>query len=115
MESYQKLFRLIPKGLNLPAEQWQSCVHFPADARSAVSDTPQNNVPAGHETLLNKILRGIRPRGVKEVLRDVKPRNNRNEFETELKNILGCEFRDCMGSIRGKNQRSNILRHCPLK
>jgi hypothetical protein len=26
-----------------------------------------------------------------------------HEFETEFKNILGCEFRDYMGLIHGKN------------
>jgi hypothetical protein len=66
-----KLFRLVLRGLNLPAgsdtsqkkilrgirprrpkscgvsgpaEQWQSCVHFIAYTCSAGSDTPQNNV-----------------------------------------------------------------------
>jgi hypothetical protein len=30
-----------------PAEHWQSCIHFIADACSAGSDTPQNNVLQG--------------------------------------------------------------------
>jgi hypothetical protein len=46
-----------------------------------------------------------------QVLRGIKPRGTtfKNEyfceFEKEFKDILGFEFRDYMGSIRGKNQR----------
>jgi hypothetical protein len=102
-----KLFRLVRRGLNLPAgsdtpqnkilqgirprrtrpcgvsdpaEQWQSCVHFIAYTCSAASDTPQINV-----------LRGIKHRGTTF--------KNKYfcEFEKEFKNILGCEFGDDMG------------------
>jgi hypothetical protein len=60
---------------------------------------PAEQCPAGSDTSLNKVLRGIRPRGT----------TFKNEyfceFEKEFENILGCEFGDYMGSIRGKNQR----------
>jgi hypothetical protein len=63
---------------------------------------------AGSDTPLNKVLRGIRPRGT----------TFKNEyfceFEKESENILGCEFGDYMGSIRGKNQRSKISCYCPF-
>jgi hypothetical protein len=36
------------------------------------------------------------------------------EFETEFKNILGCEFGDYMGSIHGKNWRLKISCYCPF-
>ena len=83
-------------GVSDPAEQWQSCVHFIAYTCSAGSDSP-----------LNKVLRGIRPRGTKSC--GVRGTTFKNEyfceFEKEFKNILGCEFGDYMGSIRGKTQR----------
>jgi hypothetical protein len=53
----------------------------------------------GYQTPQNKVLKGIKPRGT----------TFKNEyfceFEKEFKNILGCEYRDYMGWIRGKNQR----------
>jgi hypothetical protein len=71
------------------------------------SDTPQINVPRG------LILRLTKPCGVSDPAEQSSaghhtPENNFKyeyfrEFETELKNILGCEFRDYMGSILGKN------------
>jgi hypothetical protein len=70
-----KLFRLILRGLNLPVR----------------SDTPQNN-----------ILRGLILRLTKFCGNNLKYEYFR-EFETEFKNILGCEFGDYMGYIRGKN------------
>jgi hypothetical protein len=94
---------LIPRrtkscGVSDPAEQWQICVHFLSYTCSAGSDTPQNNVLRGLIPL-NKVLRGIRLHGT----------TFKNEyfceFEKEFENILGCEFRDYMGSIRGKTQR----------
>jgi hypothetical protein len=42
-----------------------SCVHFTADTCSARSDTPAEQHPAGSDTPLNKVLRGIRPPGIK--------------------------------------------------
>jgi hypothetical protein len=118
-QATKKLFRLIPKGLILPAEQWQSCVHFPAETCSAGSDILQNNVPAGHETPLNKVLRGRDPAEQSPAGYQTRGTTFKYkyfwEFNTEFKNILGCEFRDCMGSICRKNQRSKILRYCPLK
>jgi hypothetical protein len=84
-------------GVSDPEEQWQSCEHFIAYTCSAGSDTPRN-----------KVLRGIKPRGT----------TFKNEyfceFEKEFKNISRCEFRDYMGSIRGKNQRSKISCYCPF-
>jgi hypothetical protein len=62
-----------------------------------------------YQTPRNKVLRGIKPRGT----------TFKNEyfcnFEKEFKNILGCEFRDYMGSIHRKNQRSEISCYCPFK
>ncbi len=76
---------------------------------SAGSDTPQNNVLQGliprrtmsceSDTPLNKVLRVIRPRGT------TFKNEYFSEFEKEFPNILGCEFGDYMGSIRGKTQR----------
>jgi hypothetical protein len=78
-----------------------------ADACSAGSDTLQNNV------LLDLILRRTKSCGVSDHAEQSSagyhtPWNNFKdkyfrEFETELKNILWCEFGDYMGSIRGKN------------
>jgi hypothetical protein len=106
---FSKLFHLILRGLYLPtqnkilkgirprgtkscrvsdpAEQWQSCVHFIAEACSAGSDTPQNNAypakqnPAGYQTPQNKVLQGIKPRRTTFKYEYIR------EFETELKNI----------------------------
>jgi hypothetical protein len=74
-------------GVSDPAEQWQSCAHFISDTCSARSDTPQNTFKYEYFC----------------------------KFETEIKNILGCEFGDYMGSIRGKNRRSKISCYCPFK
>jgi hypothetical protein len=65
-----ELFYLVLRGLNLPAgsdtpqnkilrairpaEQWQSCAHFIADACSAGYQTPQNNVLRGLILCLSK-------------------------------------------------------------
>jgi hypothetical protein len=61
----------------------------------------------GPDTPKDKVLRGIRPHRTK-FCGVSQPGNNFKyeyfwEFETELKNILGCEFGDYMGSICGKN------------
>jgi hypothetical protein len=40
--------------------------------------------------------------------------NISEKFEKEFKNILGCEFGDYMGPIRGKNQRTKISCFCPF-
>ncbi len=69
-------------GVSDPAEQWQSCVHFITYTCSAGSDTP-----------LNKVLRGIRPRGTKScgVSNPAEQHSKMNfffffcEFEKELK------------------------------
>jgi hypothetical protein len=37
------------------------------------------------------------------------------EFEKELKNILGCEFGDYIGSIRRKKPEVKISCYCPFK
>ncbi len=76
-------------GVSNPAEQWQSCVHFIADTYSARSDTPQTcgvwypaqQSPAGYQTLW-----GIKPCGTTSKYEYF------CKFETEFKNILGCEF-----------------------
>jgi hypothetical protein len=85
-----KLFCLVPRGLNLPAgsdtpqnnilrgirpRRIKSCgVSGPAEQSPAGYQTPQNNGrglipaeqhPAGSNSPLNKVLRGIRPRGTK--------------------------------------------------
>jgi nicotinamide riboside kinase len=64
---------------------------------------------AGYQTLWNKVLRGIKPQGTTFKYKYFR------EFKTEFKNILGFEFRDYMGSICGKNQRSKISCYCPFK
>jgi hypothetical protein len=55
--------------------------------------------PTFDQTPRNKVLRGIKPCGT----------TFKNEyfceFEKEFKNVLGCEFGDYIGLIRGKNQR----------
>ncbi len=95
-------------GVSDPAEQWQICVHFIAYTCSARSDTyTTEQCPAGSDTPQNN--EGIRPRGT----------TFKNEyfckFEKEFENILGFEFGDYMGSIRGKTQRSKISCYCPFK
>jgi hypothetical protein len=45
-----------------PAEQWESCVHFIADACSAVSDTLQKNFLRGLVPRLSKSSRILNPR-----------------------------------------------------
>jgi hypothetical protein len=90
----------------------EMCI-FIADACSAGSDTPQN-----------KILGGIRPRrtgscGVSDPTEQSSvgyhtPGNNFKyeyfrKFKTEFKNILGREFGDYMGSIRGKKIEAENL------
>ncbi len=84
-------------GVSDPAEQWQSCVHFMAYTCSAGPDTPQNSV-----------LRGIKPPGTTFIYEYF------CEFEKELKNILGCEFGDYMGSIHGKKPEVKNLMLLPL-
>jgi hypothetical protein len=86
-----------PRGINScrksdPAKQWPSSVHFIADACSAGSGTPQNNVP-----------RGIKPQGTTFQYEYIL------QFETEFKNIVEFEFRDYMGSIRGKTEVENLV------
>jgi hypothetical protein len=103
-----------------PAEQMQSGVHFIADTCSARSDTSQNNIlrdlipPAsqsstGYQTPWNKVLRGVKPRTTTFKYKYF------CKFETEFQNILGCEFGDYMGLIRGKNRRSKISCYCLFK
>jgi hypothetical protein len=96
-------------GVSDPAEHWQSCVHFIAYTCSAGCDTPQNNVPRGLIPYLTKSC-GVSdpveqsPAGYQTPRNNIKKRiflRTRKEFKT----ILGCEFRDYMGSIRRKNQR----------
>jgi hypothetical protein len=92
-----------------PLEQCQSCVHFIKDTCSARSDTQQNN------DLQDLIHRFKKSCGVSDPAeqsqRGIKPRGTTLEyeyfckFETELKNVLGCEFGDYMGLIRGRNWR----------
>jgi hypothetical protein len=105
-------------GVSDPAEQWQSCEHFIAYACSAGSDTPQNNVRWGLIPRLTKSCQVSDPAEQSPAGYQT-PRNNIEnqifcEFEKEFKNILGCEFGDYMGSIRGKNQRSKISCYCPF-
>jgi hypothetical protein len=89
-------------GVSDPAEQWQRCVYLIANACSAGSDTPQNNV------LWGLILRLTKSCGVSDPGGYHTPGNNFkyeyfSEFEIEFKNILGYELGDYMGSIHGKN------------
>jgi hypothetical protein len=82
-------------------------MYFIADACSAGSDIPQNNVLPG------LILRLTKSCGVSDPAEQTSagyhtPGNNFKyeyfrEFVTEFKTILGCEFGDYMGSIHGKN------------
>jgi hypothetical protein len=71
---------------------------IPRLTKSCGISDPAEQTPAGYQT----------------------PRNNIQneyfcEFEKEFKNSLECEFRDYMGSIRRKNQRSKISCYCPFK
>jgi hypothetical protein len=82
-------------------------MYFKAEACSAGSDTPQNNILRG------LILRLTKSCGVSDPAEQTSvgyhtPGNNFKyeyscEFETEFKTILGGEFGDYMGSIHGKN------------
>jgi hypothetical protein len=136
-----KLFLLIPWGLKLPAgsdtlqnkilqgirprrtrscrvsdpgtkscgdsdhtEQWQRCVHFIADVFSRGSNTPQN-----------RVLLGLIPCLTKSCWVSTFTYEYFSEFETEVKNILGCEFgvhKHILGLIRGENQRLKITCYC---
>ncbi len=62
-------------------------------------DTPLNKVLGGTPRI--KILWGIKPQGATFIYKYFR------EFETELKNILGGEFGDYMGSIRGEKGRKS--------
>jgi hypothetical protein len=82
-------------------------VYFIADACSAGSDTPQNNVLRGLILRLTKSC-GVSDHAEQSSAGYHTPGNNFKheyfrEFETEFKNILGYEFGDYMGSIHGKN------------
>ncbi len=61
-----------------------------------------------YQTPRNKVLRGIKPRGT----------TFKNEyfceFKKEFKNILGCEFGDCMGSIHRKTRGQKSHATVPL-
>ncbi len=85
-------------GVPDPAEPWQRCVYFKADACSAGSDTPQNNILWRLILRLTKFCRVSDP-AVQSSAGFQTPGNNFkykyfHEFETEFKNILGCEFGD---------------------
>jgi hypothetical protein len=117
--------------LGLIPRRTKSCrVSDPAERDPEVYQTPRNSVlrgirprrtmaelctfyskqsSAGYQTPRNKILRGMKPR------RTTFKYEYFCKFETEFKNILGCEFGDYMGPIRGKNRRSKISCHCPFK
>ncbi len=76
---------------------------------------PAEQCPAGPDTPLNKVLQGIRPRGTKScgvsnpMEQHLKTNISANS-KKELKNILGCEFGDYMGSIRRKKPEvKNLL------
>ncbi len=103
---YQTPRNQVLRGIR-PAEQWQRCVYFIADACFAGSDTSQNNVLRGLIFLLTKSCRVSDPAEQSSAGYHT-PGNNFHyeyfrKFETELKNVLGCEFGDYMGSIHGKN------------
>ncbi len=74
-------------------------VWCPAEQCPFESDTPLNNVLGGYQTPQNKVLQGIKPR------RTTFKYEHFHKFETDFKNILGCEFGDYIGLIRGKNQK----------
>jgi hypothetical protein len=107
-------------GVSDPAEQWQRWVYVIADACSVGSDTPKNNILRG------LILRRKKSCGVSDpaeqssagyhtLWKNFKYEYFR-EFETEFKNILGCEFGDQMGSIHGKKTRArNSCATVPLR
>ncbi len=76
-------------GVSDPTEQVSSIKCIQLCHCSAGSNTPQDTKSWG----------GIKPQGT------IFKYEYFREFETEFKNILGCEFGDYMGSIRGKNRR----------
>jgi hypothetical protein len=84
-----------------------------ADACSAGSDTLYNNVLRGLIPSLTKSCRVSDPAEQSPV--GTKPQGTIFQYETEFKNILGCELGDYMGSIRGKIRRSKILCYCPVR
>jgi hypothetical protein len=82
-------------------------MYFIADACSAGSDTPQNNVLRGLILRLTKSC-GVSDPGEQTSAGNHTPGNNFKyeyfrEFKTEFKTILGCEFGDYIGSIHRKN------------
>jgi hypothetical protein len=79
------------------------------------------NLPAGTDTLQNKVLWGIRPCRTKacgvsdqqiKVLQGIRPSRTSFEYlqenETEFENILGCDLGTHMELNNEKNQRSKI-------
>jgi hypothetical protein len=58
---------------------------------------------AGSDTPQNKLLLGITPRGTTIEYTYL------CEFEIEFKNILGCVFGACMGSIDEKSEAENLV------
>jgi hypothetical protein len=80
---------------------------FIADACSAWFDTLQNNVLRGLILCLTKSC-GVSDPEEQSSAGNYTPGNNFkykyfHEFETEFKNIFGCEFGDYVGLICGKN------------
>ncbi len=99
-----------PAELSLAGYQTpQNNVHFIADAYSARSDTSQNKVSRVLITRLTKSCWVSEP--AEQSFVGYQTPGNKfkyeyfREFETELKNILGCDFGDYMGSICGKKQK----------
>jgi hypothetical protein len=129
-----KFFRQVLRGLNLPAGSdtpqnkilW--CIR-PCWTRPCGVSDPAEQDPVGNQTPRTMaelctfysihLFCGVSDHAEQSPAWYQTPRNNIQnkyfcEFEKEFKNILGCEFGDYMGSIRGKNQRSKISCYCPL-
>ncbi len=83
---------LSPGGMSLRRLQ----VLYIAGICSSESDTPHNNILRG-------LIPDIRPLGTTSKVKYIR------EFETEPKNILGCESGAHMGSIKGKTEIKILL------
>jgi hypothetical protein len=77
---------------------------MPRFTKSCGVSGPSLQSPAGYQAPRNKVLWGIKPWGT----------TFKYEFEKELGNILGCEFGDYMGSIRGNNRGRKSYATVPL-
>ncbi len=125
-----KLFRLVLRGLNLPAgsdipqneilrgirpHRTRPCgVSDPAELSLAGYQTPQNHGRVVYILSQTLVLRGMIPRrtmscGVSNPAEQHSKSNSSANSKKDLKIILRCEFGDYMGSIRRKNKVKNLV------